>query len=288
MIPKHYDKWEFDQAAALHEIAPQEAKEKYEEYMEKYPQDLLIYPYYASCLINLGDFKKAEEIIKYAEEKFKKDSHYQSEPTKIEILSKQFFLNKIRTLSYQERYEEAYSLCTQNQELIKACDLNALDFYCRKKIGRIISMEREDNSYLFRQIISYQEEDFLLHIRKHMADYSNNLEGPDEAIFSASFPIHEVVEEIKKYLLTDIRTYPAYYVDNYFFKYDCCGKDYGKTVNYFKVICFHNTKEFITMCPSIKGYGIPYIDLNYLIPEQKESKVKRLSQIDKFNKRFKK
>ena len=43
MIPKHYDKWEFDQAASLLEVAPYEAKEKYEQYIKQYgePSNIL-------------------------------------------------------------------------------------------------------------------------------------------------------------------------------------------------------------------------------------------------------
>ena len=44
------------------------------------------------------------------------------------------------------------------------------------------------------------------------------------------------------------------------------------------------------MCPVDDNLNIPYIDLNYLnqenIQEQSNPKVKRLSQIEKFNQRY--
>ena len=37
-----------------------------------------------------------------------------------------------------------------------------------------------------------------------------------------------------------------------------------KIVNYFKVVCLHNSQDFITMCPVKGSDNLPHIDLNYM------------------------
>ena len=59
-----------------------------------------------------------------------------------------------------------------------------------------------------------------------------------------------------------------------------------KITDYFKVICFHNTSNFITMLPVAEGEFLPHVDLNYMLSESNH-KVKIKSQIDKFNQRYK-
>ena len=66
-----------------------------------------------------------------------------------------------------------------------------------------------------------------------------------------------------------------------------CGRVDNKLANYFKVVCLHDTKDFITMCPVLEGENLPYIDINYLKEEKETSKVKRISQTEKFYQRYK-
>ena len=46
--------------------------------------------------------------------------------------------------------------------------------------------------------------------------------------------------------------------------------------------------DIITIFPTTIGEYLPQIDLTHLTYQEKETKVRRLSQIDKFNKRYKK
>lgn len=62
----------------------------------------------------------------------------------------------------------------------------------------------------------------------------------------------------------------------------------NKNTNYFIVVTFHNTPYLISMYPcSNTSNNLEYVDLNYL-KETNNKNIKRLSQIDKFNKRFNK
>ena len=136
--------------------------------------------------------------------------------------------------------------------------------------------------------MEYREEDFREHIKKHLADDAINMEDASHAIFVPEFPIDEVIEEIKKYIPSDNCIYPGGIEDAYTFKYDKCGRDNYYMTDYFKAFCFHGTGDFITISPSVvKDINFPCIDLNYL-RKNDDLKVKRKSQIEKFNQRYNK
>ena len=95
--------------------------------------------------------------------------------------------------------------------------------------------------------------------------------------------------EIKKYIPSNNCLYPGGMEDAYIFKYNECGRDNYRLTDYFKVFCFHNTREFITMTPSIVNEKVfPCIDLNYLRNELDESNYTKASQVDKFLKKYRK
>ncbi len=81
--------------------------------------------------------------------------------------------------------------------------------------------------------------------------------------------------------------FPGYFDDVYYFKYDNCGRIKNHMTNYFTVVCYHNTTNFITMCPNVNCQKLPHVDLNYLKDNENEIKDTRPSKIDKFNRRFK-
>ena len=203
-------------------------------------------------------------------------------------------MNKIKQVvdlfGYFEKYDELYKLYLDNKAYIDNSKLNLqyINFYCRKKMG--LSNNGRKNmvsGYMYGQMEEYSEGKFLEHIKKHMADYNMGLDKPNDNIFAPDFPIEKIVSEAKKYIPSDKGLFPGFLEDDYVFKYDSCGRDRNRVVDYFKVICFHNTSDFITMCP-VYGYErYPYIDLNY-IKKDDDIKIKRRSQLDKFNSRYNK
>ena len=154
--------------------------------------------------------------------------------------------------------------------------------------NRLDPNRRDENSYLFSQIVKYDETDFLDHIKKHMQGEEDITEKDCCTIFGQDFPMDKIIQEIKKYIPSDKKLLLGFYDNIYYFKYDSCGRVDNKNVDYFKVVCFNGTDNFITMHPVIINENLPYQDLNYLVNEDNFSKVKRMSQIDKFNKKFNK
>lgn len=287
MKTKYFNTWKFQQALSHMDSNPYESKIKFEQYLKEYPKDYSAYPYYASTLIILGELHNAELILDYVEQLSIDDIYFKKDTDKYKRLKKNILSNRIKILSYQEKYEELYELCQNNLEDIKTYSMKPVYFYSRKKTGRIVNEIRETNSYQFRQIVSYQEEDLLENLQIHLSIYNQDINNPNKNIFIENFPIKEIINEIKKYLPSDKRLLYGYFENHYIFKYPNCGKENNKQTDYFKVICFHNTSDIITIYPTTNGQFLPYIDLSYLVHESKNvPKVKRLSQIDKFNQRY--
>lgn len=285
MKSTRFDRWEFLNILSIVDTNPLEAKIRYEEYLKKYPKDYSAYSYYAAVLIMIGEFEAAEKIMDYVEQISKKDQNFNKDLKKIQNLTENFIFVKLKLLMYQEKYEDACKMIKNNQDIVNKYGLNHVDFYCWKKLG-LITNDINIHTYLFNQITNYDEEIFLEHIKKHMADYTAEVDEISVSIFKSQFPIKEIIEEVKKHLSSAKRTFPGFYDDVFYFKYDNCGRVNNKIVDYFKVVCFHNTKDFITIYPITECQNLQYTDLNYLVKEDKTN-TKRLSQIDKFNQRYK-
>lgn len=287
MGSKYFSEWEFKQAFSFFKINPIESKIKFEEYLEKYPKDYLAYTCYSSVLIALKELDNAEKVLDYVDFLVRMDGNFIKESNRVNKFKRNSIFTRLRLLSYQEKYDELYQFYLNHFQIIKSMELNEIIFYCLKKNGKLDIDKREPNSYLFRQIVEYKENDFLDHIKKHLADYNRNLDKPNKNIFIPDFPINEIIEEIKKYIPSDKKLCFGFFEDIYIFKYNECGREDNRLVDYFKVVCFHNTKDIITICPLSECKDLPHTDLNYLIHNTENTKVKRISQIEKFNQKYK-
>lgn len=281
----YYNKLLYEKACALIKSDPIGAKESFEEYFEQYPNDYNAYSKYIYVLIILNEAESAEKVLKYIDLVSGSNDKFLNCERKVRRLRNDNILNKIRLLGLQEKYQELYDYIQDNYNYLDIENLDKIIIFCQKKLN-ILPKKRNGNSYSVRQIIDYQEKDFINHIKKHQVEFNDSEKEPNKSIFCASFPILKVVEEVKKYIPSDKKLCKNPISDTYIFRYDDCGRDNNKIVNFFKVICFHNTLDLITMCPSCDCENLPYVDLNYLNLEENKSKVKVLTQIEKFNRRF--
>lgn len=288
MKDKYFNKFEFKLAVELLEKNPELSRIKFEEYLKKFPYDYTAYTYYISCLITLGNLDEAENYLNYLKNISYIDNNFKSKTNKMSYLNKNLLFAYIKLLCYQHKYEELYSICIENISLIEDMNLTSVFFYCKEKLNMIDKNSRSGKKYIHKQMIDYQERDFFDHIKKHLANFNKDLSCPNPSIFACDFPITTVIENIKKLIPSSKRIFSGFYDDTYFFKYDCCGKENNKYTNYIKVVCFHDTNNIITMCPALNCENLPYVDLNYLVQNQSSetAKSRKISQIDKFNKRY--
>ena len=288
MLNKYFSENEFQYAINLLESDPFKAKERFEEYLNKYPTDYYARAYYVILLTRICMFNKAEEEYNAIIREVNNDSFYAYGANRIKGFNYNMNIAKIKLLGAKENYHELLQLLQNNYQWFNERDRKYVSYYCRCKLGLLNNgnIACNSNAYRFNQTINYSEESFREHIKKHEADYNFDVENPNPAIFTPDFPMDNIIDEIKKYIPSNKRMFLGYFDDAYYFKYDNCGRVNNKLVNYIKVICFHNTVNFITMYPTSEGEKLPVIDLNYLKEKDDHIKVKTMSQIDKFNKRF--
>lgn len=282
MSNKYFDEWEFRQALDQLDSNPYDSAIRLEQYVSKYPKDYSMHAYYAYSLITIGQHDKAKAVLDNLEKEAFVDGNFLKQKRKVELVKRNIIFSRIRLLSYTDKYDDLYKFYLSNMKTIKDMDINTMDFYIKMKAG-LLDPSKRDHGYLFRQIVEYKESDFLDHVQKHLSEFNAGKEEPNKNIFSSEFPFEKVLEEIKKHFLSSPRLNTGFFEDSYIFKYDGCGRADDRFVDYFRVICFHNTKNIITMCPVPNMYNVPFIDLNYI----SEEKPKKISQIDRFNKRFK-
>ena len=284
---KYFDIFEFQQIINIMDEDPYTSLELFEQYLSKYPNDYSAYLLYCSNLVIIGKIDEAEKFYNYFEKKYKSDKSLEGTEKSKKIEDSKVF-TKIKLLSYQHKYEELYRFCVENINIVMENKFNDSFFYSKKMTNRLNANKRDENSYLFSQMVKYKESDFLDHIKKHFQSEDETVAKESVTIFKQDFPIEKVIEEIKKYIPSDKKLLLGFYDNVYFFKFDSCGRVGNKIVDYIKVVCFQDTKDFITMCPVEGSKNLPYIDLNYLVNDNEFNKVKRISQIQKFNKRFNK
>lgn len=289
MDEKKVDIWEFEQAVAYMDSDPIKANSLFEKYIEGHPKDYIAYTYYASTYIIVGEFDKAEKVLNHAQELVKDDEEFQTFKTRVEYFEKMSTFTRVKILSYKEQYKTLNDNFNAFAKKLKNLPINDADFVSRIKTGNLEESKRERmGGYIFKQLFEYKEADFRDHIKKHLYEYnaSKDYEHKEMSVFSQDFPLDKVLEEVKKHMDGKKALYFGFVENTYVFKYDFCGKSEHKNANYFKVITIHGTNNIISMFPVSGDLKLPYTDLNY-IQENNNSKKKGISQIDKFNRRYK-
>ena len=287
MQNKYFNENAFQYALNCIDKNPFEAKERFDEYLCKHPEDYYARAYYILLLERICLFELAQKEYDCIEEEISYNTSFNRNGKNTIGFKCIMALAKARLLAHHEKYQKLLDFYHNNPELFnQRNDMTYLSYYCRFHLGKINDNTFDSSSYRYLQVVNYNEDRFLDHIKKHQADYNIDLEKPNQSLFVPNFPIEKVFEETKKHIPSDNKLFPGLFDDAYYFKYDNCGRVNNKMTNYFVVICFHNTCKFLTMCPVNDCEHFPIIDLNYLKEKEDDVKIKRLSQIEKFNKRF--
>ena len=135
-------------------------------------------------------------------------------------------------------------------------------------------IEERVYSYSEKQIISYSKESAIEHIKDHHI-YSKSYNN-----FSDEIDVDKLYDEVVEMLDDCVPRYNRLF-DLYFIRYEKIGYVDQSFINQLNVIVIPGTKNIITMFPAIS-------ENNYDIDDStvEKKKTKRLSQIDKFNKRY--
>lgn len=282
----YYNRLEFDKIIKISKIDPKTAISLFKKYIEDYSYDYSSITYYIFELITICEFVEADDEIKELESRFKKGLLYKDDSKRSMLLEHDIKLCKLKLYLNAGLMKKAVELYSDNYNEF-SCLNNKVKFYMKKLRGELDLNRRSPNSYEFRQIVKYDELDFKNNLK--ICQYNSN--ESDEEIkpkhFNHDFPLDDVIKEVKKKMSIDNRLCHGYVDNMYVFKYDHCGRDGNKSVDYFKVTTLCYSTDIIAMYPSSGCEFLPYVDLNYLKEkEESRSLIKRPSQIDKFRQRY--
>ena len=276
-----FDKEEYQYAKTFFKNNPYICKALVEDYMNKYPNDYVAKIYYAKILKVLGEFSTSYDSLRQIESIVSSDKKLFNDYTKYNRVLEKILYQKLRCLSYLENFDEIERLLEENKE----CTLtNKYNYFRNLLIYSKMKTIDFIGGYRLEQLFNYSDTEFLNHIKKHL--YQTVEDYDIASTFNVDFPFDKVFTEIKKNILFSKAYYYGTYEDIYFFKYDKCGNINMKSTDYFLVVTFHNTNKYISMYPANENSNFDCIDLNYL-KISNETNIKRMSQIDKFNNRYK-
>ena len=219
-----------------------------------------------------GNIHKVEKVLERSE---------LNNRTTIKTKTAYIFL-QIKLLIVQKRYEESYDLYTKYYDILKENlrESLALEMFLRKKIGLPMPNVQKEYSYKINQIIEYDEALAIEHINRHKYNSDSK-----ECVFCEDFPIEELYYKLRNMLPIEEKKLFSNILNAYVIKYDKCGYCDGKIVNYIRVVTLLDSNDIITMFPIYSNNDVPFIDFT---PEKEPEKpfVKRMNQIDKFNKKY--
>lgn len=285
MKQNFYNVIKFKKAISFIKKDPWTAKMLLENYIDEYPLDYNGMAYYIFVLITLNKIDEAINYMSNLEDESKRSLQFKL-TGKSEILKRYLLLNKIKILAVQERYLELYNLINNSMSLLE--DINhSLRLMCEYKLGLINKegLDISSLSYVEKQIVDYEEEALINHVKRHLSDDNQDIQIPSSSIFSVDFKLEKVMKEVKKYIPSDKKIISTPISDFYIFKYNDCGRDNGTITDFFKVVCFHNSDKIITLFPISGVDNIESVDLNYLVETKHTGGI---SQIEKFNRRLRK
>ena len=207
--------------------------------------------------------------------------------TNIDIKKDIAILELIKIYIIEKKYNEAKKML----EFITSYD----DIYPTtiEQIKTIINMntipnyESNSKKYSIKQLLNYDKNLLKEHLDKHIEkEDSSTIEGKINKLIDIDNLINTVVVKINN----QDRDYNDIF-DIYYVEYKGIGKINNEEVNYLEVIVIPDTKNILTMYPAkIPNYfhkTMSYHDIKNK-EECENVKVKRKSQIEKFNERYNK
>ncbi len=280
---KHFDAGEFSAIRDLVKVSPVSAIGELQRYIYNYPEDLFAMCFYISTLISIREFGRAKvELQRFGFDDIHACKSKISEKQYRKILEC-FVSSLVKLFIHTKDYLKAYQL-VNNYPKIKYWNFNGSSslYFCKHRAGMV---DEDDNfNYIFSQISNYSEERFLELLKIHTLQEEDDGKVHND-VFNADFPLDKALEEVRQIVLRQKNrsAFVHLFEDVYTFRYDNCGRVNNKMTNYFRVVTFHDTTNIITMCPAYEIEGLEVTDINYL---REDNNVRRLSQIDKFNKKY--
>lgn len=181
---------------------------------------------------------------------------------------------------YYKQYDKAYqALNTYAQQSINKNQM-ALDVgftFLASKTG--MPYENVNETYIIKQIKNYSYEEALKHISKHSLEDESKQQ---HTVFNPNINIYNLMQEVQS-KLTKSNLDNVGAIDRYIIDYP--NVSLNQYVNKLIICTIGGTKNII-VCYPCNDYNNSLLELDDEIEVESSPKVKRLSQIEKFNKKY--
>lgn len=240
---------------------------------EEFGYDCQVIYYYGKSLRKTGRVKEAIEVLsnllEYQDEYNLKQYYFS---TKMELF-KVYFINNY--------YKEAYILFNDLRGSFQESS-NFKEYYIERLLKIRLGEYEEDingEPVSIDRVLHYDEKQALEHIQKHLPDYNDC--GCSE--FN-DINIVDLLERVKNALPLAKKLQRFSLNDVYLFRFSRIGADNS---NLLLVVTNKGTYEVVSMYPTTTEYvGVINHNLYNEYLEEKGSNENKMSQIDKFNKRY--
>lgn len=191
------------------------------------------------------------------------------------------------TYYYLNMYEEALNLLPLVYETrcIKPYSVSLSELVMKKQLG--ISFKAPEGlnpDYIKGQILNYDEQKAFTRVSEHLTETDKNT-----AVFNKKINLKKLFDIIKQNINPDNKVNTEEFMELYYFAIPNVGYNNETISNFVKVVVAPNTNNILTMYP-VTDVEIDYInnlDIDYsIIFNEENNKVKTLSRIDKFNKKY--
>ena len=244
-------------------------------YLEEYPSDINTRFMRAKVLRSNKLFEEAISDLKYI-------LNIQID---VYALDELFF-----TYYYLNKYSEALELLPvlYSYGNIKQSSLRIIELIMKKQLGIEMPIVMVDKcEYIKSQVLDYSSQSAIKHILEHKTDNEDN--EYVTSYFKENINIEYLFKTIRENIKKCEKLNACETLDVYILSVSNVGYDKNNVCNYVKVVVIPNTDHIVTMYPidNISNDCINNIDIDYDQIYKKKLKVKSISQIDKFNKRYK-
>lgn len=284
---KYFNSLVTDKISKLVKFYPAIAIEEAEDYLIDYPYDVLAHHSIASALINLGRFYDAEDVIKEARIIMNKKIKDQKRRIFVEemFLDLEVRLDIIfedykKAIEHYKKFRKTYD---EEQNPNNSCFLNRIEDYLYFKLGKSSNKE----TYFYSQLSNYSYDRFL-EITKNNAFIKESITSKDT--FLEGIDIDKIFTSINRFIPFIRKYYSDVTTDTCYFKIDNIGSGSKKTIyDYVEIYLIHGTNNILLAKPIPDVGEHDFLDLSYINHYEENNanvKIKRLSQIEKFNNKY--
>lgn len=154
----------------------------------------------------------------------------------------------------------------------------------KKQMGMEISLRKGTKcDYIRGQILNYSTEEAIFHINKHVGKTEK-----EKSYFNENVDIRYLFNKVRENIKNSIRVNTEEVMQIYYFGVANIGISDNQVCNFIKVVVVPNTNDIISMYPTnIVDYNyVANLDIEYDKLLKTDNKVKTMSRIDKFNKKY--